>query len=81
MHKNLLPFDAVMLALLVFFLLPSPAHAYFDLGMGTYMLQILFGFGAALWFSFKSSWLKKTKPKEKNSTTQDSADDAQKPLS
>ena len=63
--------DAIIVALIFYFLAPVPAHAYFDLGMGTYMVQILFGFAAAFWFSFKHSMLKKFKPKNESRTEAD----------
>jgi hypothetical protein len=47
---------ALLLAVFLYFLAPCPAHAYFDLGTGTYMLQLLFAFGAAVWISFRNSW-------------------------
>ncbi len=33
---------------------PSPAHAYFDPSTGAYIMQMIFGFGAAVWLAFRS---------------------------
>jgi hypothetical protein len=54
--------DAVMLTSVWYFCFAAPAHAYFDLNMGAYMMQLIFGFGAAFLFSMKSKF-KKKKPK------------------
>jgi len=45
--------NAVLLALYCYVAMPAPAHAYFDLGTGAYMLQMIFGVGAAFFLSFK----------------------------
>jgi hypothetical protein len=38
--------------------MPQPALAYFDLGTGTYMLQMTLAFGAAIWLSLRTSWIR-----------------------
>lgn len=53
--------NVLLLTALWYFVYPSPAHAYFDIGVGTYMIQFIFGFGAAFGFSFISSWKKRLK--------------------
>lgn len=52
-------FKASLLAAIWYVLLPSPAMAYFDLGTGTYLVQMVLAFLAAFWLSFKQSWLAK----------------------
>ncbi len=68
MFKNLALFDALLLALVWFVLLPSPASAYFDLGTGTYLVQLLLAFLAMSWFSIKRVLVKDPKlpPPPKN---------------
>jgi hypothetical protein len=61
MWKDLALWDALALALILLLLCPNPAHAYFDLGVGTYIVQLFFAFGAAFWFSFKNSLFKRRK--------------------
>ena len=53
--------NAVLLAAIWYLLLPSPALAYFDLGFGTYMMQLIFGFGAAAFLALRSSLQRKFK--------------------
>lgn len=62
--RSLLLTDAIALASIIYFLMPTPAHAYFDLGTGTYLVQLFFAFTAAFWFSFRKT-IKQTffKPK------------------
>lgn len=50
-------FKAALLAAIWYVLLPSPALAYFDLGTGTYLVQMVLAFLAAFWLSFRQSWL------------------------
>jgi hypothetical protein len=38
---NLITLDALILMIVWFLLLPSPAQAYFDLGTGTYLVQLI----------------------------------------
>ncbi len=54
--------DALLLFVLWYVFIPQPACAYFDLNMGTYLLQVLFAVGTAAWFSFMSGWRKFKKP-------------------
>lgn len=41
-----------------FFLLAQPAEAYFDLGMCTFMVQLIFGFLTAVWLSMRTTCLR-----------------------
>jgi hypothetical protein len=56
---TLLFLHAVILTAIWFVLLPAPAQAYFDVNTGTYILQLVFGFGAAFWLSIKSTFAKR----------------------
>jgi hypothetical protein len=51
--------NAVLLALYFYVAVPAPAHAYFDLGTGAYMLQLIFGVGAAFFLSFRQQVARK----------------------
>jgi len=53
---RLLSADALLLAGIWYFLFACPAHAYFDITLTNYIIQVIFGFGAALSFSI-SHWL------------------------
>jgi hypothetical protein len=58
--------DALLLLTIWYLFIPSPALAYFDLGTGTYIVQLIFGVGAAFLLSFKSSvvkWFRRSKAK------------------
>jgi len=50
--------NCLALFAIYYFLMPAPAYGYFDLGTGTYMLQMLLGFGAAVWLSMRTSWIR-----------------------
>ncbi len=50
---------AALLMAIWYVLLPSPAQAYFDLGVGTYLVQMILAFLAAFWLSFRQSWIGK----------------------
>ncbi|HEY9772970.1 MAG TPA: hypothetical protein V6C81_04110 [Planktothrix sp.] len=64
MFKNLCLLDVLTLFLIYYLVIPPPAHAYFDLGVGAYMLQLVFGFGAAFWLSLKSKMMRKYKARK-----------------
>ena len=58
--------DALFLFAITYFGLAAPADAYFDIGTGTFMLQMVVAFLASVWLSLKSGWIKvdrKLKPK------------------
>jgi amino acid transporter len=40
-----------------------PAHAYFDVNTGTYLLQFILGFAAVIWLTMKQTWETKFKKK------------------
>ncbi|MBZ0187004.1 MAG: hypothetical protein K8F91_12225 [Candidatus Obscuribacterales bacterium] len=48
--------QAIFLGAIVSLLAPLPAHAYLDLGAGSFMLQIILGMFFAVWISFKGFW-------------------------
>jgi hypothetical protein len=50
--------DALILMIVWFLLLPSAAQAYFDLGTGTYLIQLMLAFGATVWFSVRRVFVK-----------------------
>jgi hypothetical protein len=50
--------NCLILVAFYYFLTPPPALGYFDLGTGTYMVQMLLGFGAAIWLSMRTSWIR-----------------------
>jgi len=50
--------NCLALFAIYYFLMPAPAYGYFDLGTGTYMIQMLLGFGAAVWLSMRTSWIR-----------------------
>lgn len=52
------------LALYWLFVAAPAAEAYFDLSTGAYLVQMIFGFLAAFWLSFRNTLFKK-KPKVK----------------
>jgi hypothetical protein len=60
---NLITLDALILMIVWFLLLPSPAQAYFDLGTGTYLVQLMLAFGATAWFSLRKVFVKPKFPK------------------
>jgi hypothetical protein len=47
--------EAIFLSLFLFLSCPARAEAYFDLGTGTYMVQVIFAVAAAFWISFRKS--------------------------
>ncbi len=51
--------NVIILTVSYYFLCCAPAMAYFDFGVCNYMLQLLFGFGAALLLSYKNIFAKK----------------------
>ena len=51
-------FSLFTLLTIYYFGLAAPAHAYFDLGTGTYLLQMILGFGAAMWLALRTSMIK-----------------------
>jgi hypothetical protein len=55
---KLMTLDALILMMVWFLLLPSPAQAYFDLGTGTYLVQLMLAFGATAWFSLRRVFVK-----------------------
>lgn len=58
--------DVFFLLLISYFGLAAPAHAYFDIGTGAFMLQMAVAFVASVWLSMKTGWIKidrKLKPK------------------
>ena len=63
---KLIALDALVLMVAWFLLLPSPAQAYFDLGTGTYLVQLMLAFGATVWFSLRRVFVKPkfSKPSE-----------------
>jgi hypothetical protein len=48
----------LILFLIYYFCLAQPAHAYFDLGMGAFMIQMVLGFVAAIWLSMRTTWIR-----------------------
>jgi hypothetical protein len=58
---KLMTLDALILMMVWFLLLPSPAQAYFDLGTGTYLVQLMLAFGATAWFSLRRVFVGKPK--------------------
>lgn len=83
MLKQLPVLNALWLALVWLVFVPCPAHAYFDLGTGTYMVQLIFGFGAAFLLSLKHKWFKKGKsnaePMVSNDSPNSGTEDEHKP--
>jgi len=75
MTNPIRPLFTNCLALLAFyyFLTPPPALGYFDLGTGTYMLQMILGFGAAIWLSMRTSWIRFGRSKKKAVTDNNAA--------
>ncbi len=67
MTNPCLPFftNCLVLLAIYYFLTPPPALGYFDLGTGTYMLQMILGFGAAIWLSMRTSWIRFGRGKKK----------------
>jgi len=61
MFKRTWLLDAAMLAVIWLLMLPSAAQAYFDLGTGTYLIQLLIAFAATAWFSVKRVFVGKPK--------------------
>ena len=50
--------NCLALLAIYYFIIPPPALGYFDLGTGTYMVQMLLGMGAAIWLSMRTSWIR-----------------------
>ncbi len=67
-------FNGIVLAAIWYLTMPSPALAYFDLGFGTYMLQLIFGFGAAFALAAKSSLKRKWNQWLNRNNKQDAAE-------
>ncbi|GEM_PF-970731 len=60
--------DVLFLLIISYFGLAAPAHAYFDIGTGAFMMQMAVAFVASVWLSMKTGWIKvdrKLNPKEK----------------
>jgi hypothetical protein len=53
--------DCLVLAAIWLLLLPSPAHAYFDLGVGTYLIQMIAALVVTTGFSFRKIFSRKPK--------------------
>ncbi len=72
--------DALLLTMVWFLLLPSAAQAYFDLGTGTYLVQLMLAFGATVWFSLRRVFVGKPKfsknPEADNAEGSEKADEA-----
>jgi hypothetical protein len=70
--------NCLVLFAIYYFITPPPALGYFDLGTGTYMLQMILGFGAAVWLSLRTSFIRygrnKKKPVADNAVTAAAAD-------
>ena len=64
-------FNATLLAMIWYFLLPGAAEAYFDITVGTYMLQIIFAFGATFLLAFRNMWKSRLKAKNLDETPPD----------
>ncbi|MBN9394578.1 MAG: hypothetical protein J0H83_04985 [Candidatus Melainabacteria bacterium] len=56
---------------------PPPAEAYFDLSTGAYLVQMIFGFLAAFWLSFRNTLFKKKPKKSQDEKAGDSAEAAE----
>jgi hypothetical protein len=69
--------NCLALFAIYYFLTPPPALGYFDLGTGTYMLQMLLGFGAAIWLSMRTSWIRFGRMRKKG--TADNKESASEP--
>jgi hypothetical protein len=67
MIKSSLVFDALLLASVCYFVLASPAQAYFHLGSGTYVLQVVVLIGAVFWLSANQNFVKTAWKKITNS--------------
>lgn len=63
-------FGSAALSAYCFLVMPQPALAYFDLGFGTYLIQLICGFGAAIWLSFVTRVRKKKKGQNSESKIQ-----------
>ncbi|MBU6451923.1 MAG: hypothetical protein KGS72_09115 [Cyanobacteria bacterium REEB67] len=50
--------NCLALFAIYYLLMPAPAYGYFDLGTGTYIIQMVLGFGAAVWLSLRTSWIR-----------------------
>jgi hypothetical protein len=53
MYKKIAQPDVLILMATWYFLVPSAAQAYFDLGTGQYLINLLFAFAVTAWFSIK----------------------------
>jgi hypothetical protein len=65
--------NAFLLAIYFSIATPPAAHAYFDLGTGTYMLQLVFGVGAAFFLSFRQQVMRKFNWGKRKPTSNNSA--------
>ncbi len=63
--------DVLVLTGTWYFLFATPALAYFDIGVGTYLVQLLFGVGAAFFLSFRSNIMRRfsKKPPQTSNTS------------
>lgn len=71
--------ECFVLALAALVLLSPPAHAYWDLSVGTYILQMLFAVGAGMWISARGFFAKKTQKPQVKPEAEPAAPDADKP--
>lgn len=71
--------ECFALALAALLLLSPPAHAYWDLSVGTYILQMLFAVGAGMWISARGFFAKKTQKPQPEAETDQATPEAEKP--
>ena len=69
--------NCLALFAIYYFLMPAPAYGYFDLGTGTYMVQMALGFGAAIWLSMRTSWIRFGRKKKVSVDNNPAMSDAQ----
>lgn len=58
--------ESLVLTGAIVLLFSPPAHAYWDLNFGTYLIQMLFTVGAAMWISVKGFTMGRKKAPDKN---------------
>jgi hypothetical protein len=68
--------NCLALFAIYYLLLPAPAYGYFDLGTGTYIIQMVLGFGAAIWLSLRTSWIRFDRKKKAGVLASPDAPDA-----
>ncbi len=54
----ILAIETLLVVVVAGTMFPQPAHAYIDLGVGSFMLQVLFGMVLAIWVSLKGLCLR-----------------------